>query len=102
MADQPLPEFLRPLFWDTDFDRLRIAGHERYIIERVLKLGDLPEVRWMMRRFPREQIVDALCRSRGLTRKSARFWALVLDIPPESVRCLATSSRRRPERIWPW
>lgn len=45
MTETELPEFLRPLFWDTNFDRLRIAGHEQYIIKRMLEFGDLPEVR---------------------------------------------------------
>ncbi|HIE38203.1 MAG TPA: hypothetical protein EYH30_01215 [Anaerolineales bacterium] len=102
MGDRPLPKFLRPLFWDTNFDRLRIPGHERYIIERVLEYGDVAEVRWMMQCFPREQIVETLRRSRGLSRKSARFWSLVLDVPPEQMRCLTASSRQQPGRIWPW
>ncbi len=37
-----MPEFLRPLFWDVDFDRLRIPGRERYIIERILDWGMMP------------------------------------------------------------
>ena len=97
-----LPEFLRLLFWDADFDRLGVPGHERYIIERVLELGDVPAVRWLMQRFPREQIVEALCNSRRLSRKSARFWALVMDVPLEQVRCLSRSSHQGPERIWRW
>ncbi|MFN3763486.1 MAG: DUF6922 domain-containing protein, partial [Anaerolineae bacterium] len=44
MNEDRLPEFLRPLFWDVNFDRLRIPGHERYIIERILELGDVAEV----------------------------------------------------------
>ena len=100
--DAPLPEFLRPLFWDTDFERLRIPGRERYIIERVLEYGDVPEVRWMMRHFPREQIIQVLRQSRRLSRKSAHFWSLILDIPTEEVRCLSASFHQQPETIWPW
>ena len=102
MTDQHLPEFLRPLFWDTNFDRLRIPGHERYIIERILELGDVPEVRWMMQQFTRQQVIQTLQTSRGISRKSARFWALVLNVPPEKVRCLTASFRQQPGRIWPW
>ena len=101
-GDEPLPDSLRHLFWDTDFDRLRVPGHERYIIERVLEYGDVPEVRWMMRRFSREQIAQVLRCSRGLSLKSARFWALILGIPSEEVRCLSASFRQQPAKIWPW
>jgi hypothetical protein len=45
MAEGPLPEFLRPLFWEIDFDRLRLPERETYVIERVLEYGDLPAVR---------------------------------------------------------
>lgn len=99
---EPLPEFLRPLFWDTDFDRLRVPGHERYVIERVLEYGDVPEVRWMMQRFSQEQVIQVLRRSRGLSLKSARFWSFILDVPSEEVRCLSASSRQQSARIWPW
>lgn len=97
----PLPEFLRPLFWEVDWDRLCIRGHERYIIERVLEYGDLLAVKWMLRRFSREEIVRTLRRSRGLTPKSANFWAFILDVPSEEIRCLSTSFRQRPGKIWP-
>lgn len=100
-ADAPLPHFLRPLFWDTDFDQLRVEGHERYVIERVLEYGDVPEVRWMMRRFSPEQIAETLRRSRRLSSKSAHFWAFILDVPPEEVRCLSASFRQQHRRIWP-
>jgi len=86
---EPLPEFLRPLFWDTDFDRLRVPGHERYIIERVLEYGDDPAIRWLWRTFGHIAIADIVRRSRKLSRNTATLWALVLDIPHEQVRCLS-------------
>ena len=101
-TDAPLPECLRSLFWDTDFDRLRVPGHERYIIERVLEYGDVPEVRWMMGRFSRQQIAQVLRQSRRLSRKSADFWAFILNVPSEEVPCSSASFRQQPETIWPW
>jgi hypothetical protein len=98
--EAPLPEFLRPLFWEVDFDRLRVRGHERYIVERVLEYGDLPEAKWMLERFSRDKIAQALRHSRGLSPKSASFWAFILGVPQEDILCLSTSFRRRPGRIW--
>lgn len=97
----PLPEFLRPLFWEIDFDQLRVQGHERYVIERVLEYGDLPEAKWMLGRFSRAEIVQTLRRSRSLSPKSANFWAFILGLPREEIRCLSTSFRQRPGRVWP-
>jgi hypothetical protein len=100
-ANAPLPDFLRPLFWDTNFDQLHVAGHERYIIERVLEHGDTPAVRWMLKHFTREQVVEVLRDSRRISRKSAGFWAAMLDVPAGEVRCLSTSSHSRRDVIWP-
>ncbi len=102
MSEERLPEFLRPLFWDVDFDRLRVPGHERYIIERILELGDDAAVRWMFRRFSQDQIVQTLRRSRSLSRKSALFWADILNVPRKSIRCLSKRSLRPFGPIWPW
>jgi len=102
MTEERLPEFLRPLFWDVDFDRLRVPGHERYIIERILELGDDAAVRWMFRRFSQDQIVQTLRRSRSLSRKSAPFWADILNVPRKRIRCLSKRSLRRFGPIWPW
>jgi hypothetical protein len=101
MKDNPLPEFLRSLFWDTDFDRLRVEGHERYVIERVLEYGDTPAARWMTRRFTREQIAETLRNSRQINRKSARFWAAMLEVPDGEVRCLSIPSHPQHNAIWP-
>lgn len=102
MSEGRLPEFLRPLFWDVDFDQLRIPGHERYIIERILELGDVAEVRWMFQTFPRDLILQALRRSRNLSRKSALFWASFLEVPTRGIRCLSRRSRQLFGPIWPW
>jgi hypothetical protein len=102
MSEECLPEFLRPLFWDVNFDQLRVPGHERYIIERILELGDVVEVRWMLQNFPRDQIIQALRRSRGLSRKSAVFWASMLNVPRRGIRCLSKRSLRQLGPIWPW
>ena len=99
--EAPLPEFLRPLFWEVDFDRLRVRGHERYVIERVLEYGDLLEVRWMLGHFSEKEIVQTLRHSRALSFKSANFWAFIFGVPSEQVRCLSTPFRQRPGKIWP-
>lgn len=87
--DAPLPEFLRPLFWDTDFDQLRVPGHERYIIERVLEYGDDPAIRWLWRTFDPVAIAGVVRQSRKLSRNTATLWVLILDIPRKQVRCLS-------------
>ena len=87
--ETPLPEFLRPLFWEVDFDRLRVPGHERYIIERVLEYGSDQTIRWLYHTFGPQTIGDVVRRSRKISRNTATLWALVLDIPKEQIQCLS-------------
>lgn len=93
MSEGRLPEFLRPLFWDVDFDQLRIPGHERYIIERILELGDDAAVRWAWRTFGPEAIAQTVRRSRVISPNTANLWALILGIPRRSIRCFSRRFR---------
>jgi len=96
VKDDPLPEFLRFLFWDTDFDYLRVPGHERYIIERVLEYGDDSAIGWLWHTFGPAAITDVVQRSRKLSRNTATLWALVLGIPKDRIACLS-----RPYQLTP-
>lgn len=88
-SDASLPPFLRPLFWDVDFDQLRMESHEGYIIERVLDYGDDEAIRWVWRTFGPSVIGDVVRRSRRISRDTASLWALALDIPRGEIRCLS-------------
>jgi hypothetical protein len=92
-ADAPLPDFLRPLFWDTDFDQLRVPGHEPYIIERVLEYGSDPAITWLWRAFGPSAIVEVVQRSRRISRRTANLWTLILDIPRDRIRCFSEHSQ---------
>ena len=93
----PLPEFLRPLFWEVDFGQLRVQGHERYVIERVLEYGDDEAIRWLYHTFGPHAIAKVVQRSRKISRNTATLWALVLDIPREQVQCLSKRYRLTPD-----
>ncbi len=51
-----LPESLRPLFWEADFDRLDVRVHTSSILARVLELGRLRDVRWLVATYGYERI----------------------------------------------
>jgi hypothetical protein len=95
------PDTLR-FFWDVDAGSLDADEHAHYVIERLLDLGDLPAVRWMLGHFPHQEIVNVLLTSRRLSRLSANFWALYFGVDKETVPCLSTPSRPEQERIWPY
>jgi len=84
-----LPEFLRPIFWEVEFERLRIQKQQRYIIERILEYGDDPAIGWLRTTFDPETISEVVRRSRKISRNTATLWALLLDIPKDEVLCLS-------------
>jgi hypothetical protein len=64
------------IFWDSDVSAIDIDQYKIYIIERILELGDIQEVKWMLDRFPNETIKGALYSCRGITERSSHFWKL--------------------------
>jgi len=68
----------RELFWDTRVDRLDLQENQRYIIERILELGDEKAVEWLFSTYDRTDIKNVLRESRALSSKSSRYWSLML------------------------
>ena len=94
-----LPELLRPLFWDHDFERLDWDLHRSFIMGRVLAAGTWEAVAWLRTQLGHAALKQWIQEHEGrvLTSQQLRFWELVLGLPHDDVnRWLAQSSRR----IW--
>lgn len=94
-----LPEMLRPLFWDSDFERVSWQINRDYVVRRVLTAGKWEAICWL-----RAELGDAALRrwieqheGRGLSSRQLRFWELVLDLPRGLVDAWLRSEGRR---IW--
>lgn len=83
-----IPQQLHHLFWDTDLALFDPREYPSYTIKRVLESGDEAEVGWMKRIFSEDQIKGVICSERGLTRKSAKFWAVIYHLPLEEIASL--------------
>jgi len=66
------------IFWDSDVSAINIDQYKFYIIERILELGDVQEVKWMFDHYPKDVIKEALYKCRDITNKSSQFWQLIL------------------------
>ncbi len=73
-AAKALPPHVRRLFWDIDPTALQLRQHSRYIIERILDIGDLEAFRWAQRQYPTALIVGVCRTSRRLSERSRLFW----------------------------
>lgn len=78
MSHTPLPESLRPLFWDTDFDALDPALHSRFIAERLMDKTTPDGLRWLLAHYSRTELLDIASTSRRLTARDRNFWRLYL------------------------
>lgn len=97
-----LPKFLNKYFWDVDFRKLDAGEYPYFIIERILEYGDEQAVKWMMANFENTKIKETLMRSRGISLKSANYWALIFNVPKNKILCLKKSYRKVKESHWPY
>lgn len=79
---QPIPSTLAPFFQEYDLTKLRIQQDASTIIERTLRFGTRPELRWLFSTYSLEQVshwVQQWGRF-GLPEPHLSFWKLILDI----------------------
>ena len=93
---------LRPIFWDLDAEKLDLQKNARQIIERILEWGDLEQVRWMIKTYSKEEIIEAVKGSRQLSSKSANFWATYYKISRDEVKCIVRSLQKEQKILWPY
>ncbi len=95
-----IPKFLEKYFWEIKFPDLDIQKSRVYFLRRILECGDEKAIAWLWRNFKKSEIKDFLIKYRGLSQKSANYWAVVLNIPRKKVRCLNRSLAKKQKKIW--
>lgn len=102
-APEPLPEELRGLFWEYDFDDLSWEEDRDLIFRRVLSDGPWEMVQWLQRRAGDPAVREWIREHRGrpLSREQLRFWQLILDLPDAEVDAWLKAREQDPwERRW--
>jgi len=83
----PVPSHLQPLLPEHRVGSLN-AGRDRVlIVSRVLELGGVEQVRWVLRRYPRREIAR-IVRDDGarlLSPRSLRLWSLIFAVQPAAL-----------------
>ncbi len=77
--DEPLPKSLEKYFWDCDFVQLNMQDYYRFIVERVLNLGNTESVRWLLAHTEESSIRNVVNGSRNLSDKTRNFWKTILE-----------------------
>jgi hypothetical protein len=95
-----LPAHAYKCFWDINPADLDVMQYSRYVIERLLEYGDIPELRWLFKNFSREAIIDVLKSSRRFSRRRASSWASYFGIPSKEVKCLNKDYLNQHDSTW--
>jgi len=93
-----IPDELRPLFWDCDFENLQWPTDRDFITARVLASGEWDAVQWLRRTAGDAAIGEWLKRRKGggLSPHQLRFWELILHIPRRTANAWIAESNRSP------
>lgn len=75
------------LFWDVDFTALDEVKNRRLIIERVFSMGDIQEVKEILRFYDMATIKKEIINAGDLDNKTLEWVSLFLKIPKSKFKC---------------
>jgi hypothetical protein len=75
-----LPVYLKPFFWDVDFQRLTISDSAFFIISRLMEHTDENGFRFLLNTYRREEMIAVLEKSRTISRRSRNFWRVLFGL----------------------
>jgi hypothetical protein len=78
-----LPDYLRPFFWDVDFQQLSAGKASFFIINRLLEHGDERAMKFLLKNYSRKELVDVVKNSRLLSNRSRGLWKIIFDMEKE-------------------
>lgn len=91
---------LKRFFWDVDFKALDSAMDQKFIIERLLEMGDEEATKWLFSTYSKEGVIEVLRNSTKISPKSANYWGLILNVSRDEIRCLSKPYQKQPNAIW--
>lgn len=71
-------KFRQALFWDTNPKNIDPKKNARYVIERILDLGNDKEVRWLWNFYDKELLKKTVRKSRCLRPRTKNLWQTIL------------------------
>ncbi|MBC8321349.1 MAG: hypothetical protein H8E34_11550 [Bacteroidetes bacterium] len=74
-------------FWDIDLDKIEDQKSKRLIIERILNLGNLQEIKQMISHYGKEEVIETMCNLNHLDPKTLNFFSLVFGISKTKFKC---------------
>ena len=60
MSGHSLPLRFKPVFWDTDCEKLDLEKNKLFIISRMYCKGGFPGIYWVEHHYSEEDIIDVM------------------------------------------
>ena len=89
---------LQRLFWDQRLAVEHLEANSLWVVERVVELGDLDDVRLLIGHLGKERFLQHVAEARFSSEKTRAFWQQILA--REGVPCTTRSFRDEAARSW--
>jgi len=76
---EKIPTNLQRFFWDSDLDNIDLRKNADYVIDRLLKMGNVSSWGWLFKVYSLKQIKKRIAKSKQLTAKDINFYSLILN-----------------------
>jgi len=98
-AKKEIPDFLKAIFWEYEFENLDIQKDEELLIAKILRDGNLPALKWLIKTIGVEKVEAWILKTKGkgLTPRQLSFWEIVLSLPHSEV---SKWINRKATQIW--
>lgn len=97
MSENPnIYSFSQNLFWDVDASSLDMKKNKRFIIQRVLEYGTLPDWKYIKSIYGIDTIAKEMQKVRTLEKTALSFISTISNIKKEEFRCY-TSKQSQPQ-----
>ena len=87
MANNLVQQLSKRFFWDMDLNKMDDDKHKRIIIERVLTIGDIGDLKKLVKTYGLEVIIQEVKNAGYLDKKTLNWLSLVFKIPKSDFRC---------------
>jgi len=74
-------------FWDVDIAKLDEQKSKRLIIERIVQLGTLDEIKLIKKFYGVETIISTICQLNYIDPKTLNFLSLLFQTPRTKFEC---------------
>ena len=88
------PENIRKFFWEYDGNEIDIQENWFFIIERLLEYGDFEAVKWSLKHFGQDKLIEVVKTSRNISKKTASMWQNYFNLPKEDIKCMNLSCQK--------